>query len=291
MNEYRDVFLNKYGYYELKKSLNKSERKNVFETEYFQKSMSSYESKYTEEELKYFNNKLEQKELMIQKHLNKEKWSFLDIGCGEGFAIAYFKNKGHEVNGIDFSIWGVKHHNPHMEEYVLQGDVEEIIPRLNEKKYDVINLDSVLDMLVDPHAVLNKIGNVIESNGILVIKVANNYSKLQEYLLEAGKLQDTYWLDKEGHPSYFNKEGLINLLAEYDYDCLEIYGESFIDFNLLNDITNYYENKSVGRACYYAKVELENLLHSISPEKTLEVFKILGEMGMGRELIGIFRKK
>ena len=32
-------------------------------------------------------------------------------------------------------------------------------------------------------------------------------------------------------------------------------------------------------------------MHGISPEKTLEVFRILGEMGLGRKVICLFRIK
>ncbi len=32
-------------------------------------------------------------------------------------------------------------------------------------------------------------------------------------------------------------------------------------------------------------------MNSISEDKTLEVFKTLGEMGLGREIIGVFKKR
>lgn len=287
--------LNEYGYYELMEPPTAEERKKVFEQEYFQNSMSSYEQIYTEEELKYFENKLEQKEMMLRARLpkGKERFSLLDIGCGEGFALAYFKRKGCAVQGIDFSVYGVETHNPQVRENMVQGDCEEILPQWVQegRQFDVINMDSVLDMAVHPKNILNLCRSLLHDTGILLIKAANNYSFLQRYLLEKKKLSDTYWLDKSGHPSYFNSAGLVNLLDDMGYQCLDIFGESFIDLNLLNENTNYYEHKETGKSCYLAKVELENMMHSISPEKTLEVFRLLGEMGFGREIIGIFKKK
>lgn len=291
--EFKNVFLNEFGYYELNNPPSVEERARVFEQEYFQNSMSSYEQEYSEEELIYFRNKLVQKELMIKKYkdTSEKGVDILDIGCGEGFALAYFREKGYNVQGIDFSTYGVKRHNPSVLDCVIQGDCEEIIPMLSRqnKKYDIINMDSVFDMMLNPKKVLELVKSILKPQGILLIKVANNYSLLQKKLLEEGKIQDTYWLDIQGHPSYFNREGLINLLSAYGYVCVDFYGESFIDFNLLNSNTNYYENKKVGKSCYWAKVELENLLHNISPEKALEVFRLLGEMGLGREIIGLFR--
>lgn len=293
--KYREVFLNQYGYYELENPPTVEERKKVFEEEYYQKSMSSYEQSYMEDELIYFENKLIQKEMMLMPWLpqNEEKLSVLDIGCGEGFALAYFKKKGYEVTGIDFSSYGIEHHNPSVLGNLLQGDVEKILPELmkENKKFDVINMDSVLDMMVHPKEVLELCKKLLKETGVILIKVANNYSVLQTHLLEKGKLKDTYWLDIPGHPSYFNRMGLIRLMEDLGYDCLDTFGESFIDLNLVNDDTNYYEKSGVGKNCYQAKVELENLMHSISPEKTLDVFRTLGEMGLGRELIEIFKIK
>lgn len=293
--KFKDVRRNEYGYYELIHPPTAEERKKVFEQEYFQNSMSSYEQAYTEMELKYFNYKLEQKEMMLRAWAPEEKehFSLLDIGCGEGFALAYFKSKGFFVQGIDFSIYGIEKHNPQVKENMLQGDCEELLPQLIKegKKFDIINMDSVLDMAVHPKNILNLCRSLLEDTGIMLIKVANNYSLLQQYLLAEKKLSDTYWLDKSGHPSYFNRTGLINLLEALGYQCLDTFGESFIDFHLFNENTNYYEKRETGKSCYLAKIELENLMHEISPEKTLETFRLLGEMGFGREIIGIFKKK
>ncbi len=293
--EFKGVFLNEYGYYELVNPPTAEERKKVFESEYYQNSMSSYEQVYTKEELKYFENKLEQKEFMLRSQFPKEKenYTLLDIGCGEGFALAHFKKSGFEVTGIDFSTYGISHHNPEVVDCMIAGDCEEILPTFIEqgRKFDIINMDSVLDMMVNPKKILTLCREILTEEGVLLIKVANNYSLLQQHLLEEGKLSDTHWLDQEGHPSYFNREGLIHLLNDYGYECLDTFGESFIDLNLVNDDTNYYEKAGVGKNCYWAKVDLENFMHQLSMEKTLEVFRILGEMGLGREVIGLFRMK
>ncbi|MFW5669467.1 MAG: class I SAM-dependent methyltransferase [Acetivibrio ethanolgignens] len=290
--KFKDVFLNEYGYYELEKLMDAEEHRRIFEEEYFQNSMSNYEKVYSDNELLWIENKLEQKQRMLEKYLKKERPSILDIGCGEGFVLSYFKKRGYDITGIDYSLYGVNQHNPQIIQYVHQGDCEEIIPKFisEGRKFDIINMDSVLDMMLHPKNILGLLGEIMEENGVLLIKVANNYSMLQTYLYEKGRLADTYWLDKQGHPSYFNREGLIRLLQAFGYSCLDTFGESFIDLNLLNEDTNYYEKKDAGKNCYKAKVELENIMHRISPEKSLEVFRILGEMGLGREIIGIFRK-
>lgn len=291
--EFEKVYLNEYGYYELREKPFYEDRKNEFENEYFQNSMSSYEQEYEEEEIKYFTYKLKQKQWIVEKncHKNGQK-SFLDIGCGEGFALDYFDRAGYRVAGIDFSKYGLAKHNPHMMDKVIFGDCYEIVLGLKEeqKRFDIINMDAVLDMVLDPGLLIEYCRDILEEEGILFIKTANNYSKLQLQLLQEGKLDREYWLDENGHPSYFNREGLIRFFESHAFECVDFYGESFIDFNLINDWTNYYQNPETGKACYRAKVELENLLHEASIEKTLQVYKLLGEMGFGREIIGIFKR-
>lgn len=123
------------------------------------------------------------------------------------------------------------------------------------------------------------------------INVSNNYSMLQLKLLRDKKIEKDYWLDIEGHPSYFNPEGLKNLCETVGLERIGVYGESFVDFNLINPDTNYYENPSVGKNCYKARNYLDNWMMDISIEKTVEINKLLGEMGFGRTTTGIFRIK
>ncbi len=35
----------------------------------------------------------------------------------------------------------------------------------------------------------------------------------------------------------------------------------------------------------------KNLFHDISMERIVEIFHMLGEMGFGREIVGVFKKK
>ncbi len=54
----------------------------------------------------FFKIKYDQKKRIIESHVhfsdNQKKISFLDIGCGEGYALKYFYENGYKVLGIDF---------------------------------------------------------------------------------------------------------------------------------------------------------------------------------------------
>lgn len=297
--EFEKVFLNEYGFYELKNKPTLEERKNEFENEYYQQSMASYQNEYSEKELKMFHNSIKRKEMLINNSLekvgnikNEKDRRILDVGCGEGFVLNYFYNNGWDVTGIDFSSYGIEHNNPDMNEYLLKGDCDEILPELIRKgeKYDVINMDAFLDMALNPKNVLDNCTELLDENGVLVVKVANNYSRLQLHLLENGKLKKEYWLDEKGHPSYFGKDSLKTFVEANGYEMIDLSCESLIDLNLFNDLTNYYEVPGVGKKCYEARVEMENMYNDISPELSLELFRIYAQMGFGREIVGVFVK-
>ena len=93
---------NKYGFYELKNKPIAEEQALNFEEEYYQNEEGGHENNYPTEALEYFENKAVQREYIIRKILGEDrKLRILDIGCGEGFLLQHFLNKGAEVCGID----------------------------------------------------------------------------------------------------------------------------------------------------------------------------------------------
>lgn len=296
---YEPVFLNKYGYYELRRKNTKEERDANFEEHYFQEySGATYEkAEYPPEELLYLHNQIEERAYVIEQNLAKTgvkgEYSLLDIGCGEGFLLQFFHDRGKKVKGIDIGSYALEHFHPDMLPFFEKGDMETLLPIMAERgeTYHVINIDRVLDMVEDVDVCLNRIKRVMDSRSILVVKVANNYSNLQRMLLQKGEMKEEYWLDDPDHTGYFNREGLIARLSANGFDCLDFYGDTFVDFWLANPFSNYYEKPETGKAAHKSTVRLENLFHDISMERTVEIYRMLGDMGFGREIVGVFKKK
>lgn len=236
------VIKNKFGFYELRNKPTAEEQQKDFEEEYYQNEKAGYESAYTPEALEYFQNKAQQKEIAIKKVWTSNTVpQILDIGCGEGFFMKYFYEKGCKVTGIDFSKYAMEHNNPELLPYLKQGDCYQILGEMIAQniQYDIVNMDSVLDMVQDQTKLLKLIKQVLKTDGILC--------------------------------------------------CKDIYAEGLIELNLMNELTNYYENPAAGKSCYKAKLNIENMLHELSSEKTNEIMRLFGSMGLGRELVGIFQ--
>ena len=296
---YKSVYLNKYGYYELRRQNTREERNANFEDHYFQEySGATYEKvEYPPDELKYLQNQIEERAYVIEQTLTKTgasgDYSLLDIGCGEGFLLQYFHDKGKKVKGIDIGSYALEHFHPSLLPFFEKGDMETLLPAMAEhgEIYDVVNVDRVLDMVDDIDVCLDKIKGIMSERSILVIKVANNYSNLQRMLLQKGEMKEEYWLDDPDHTGYFNREGMIARLEANGFECMDFYGDTFVDFQLINPFSNYYEKPETGKAAHGTIVRLQNMFHDISMERTVEIYRMLGDMGFGREIVGVFKKR
>jgi len=292
---YDDVILNEYGFYTLKNLPTDEEREAYYKDQYYQTDSAGYTVHYTLQEMNMFNAKLEQKLLLVDEHLceGRRNYAFLDIGCGEGFAVAFFKQKGFSVLGLDYSSAGLKNHNPDVVEDVMIGDVYDSIDDLinRGRQFDVINMDNLLEHVTDPLALLEQTYSLMQENGIAIIKVPNDFSVLQQYFIENGIMDKPHWIAPLDHISYFNKDGLINLCKVAGLECVDFAGDSLVEFFALNPDTNYFKNKSVGKSCHLARVAQENIFHDVSPEKTLKLLRVFGEMGIGRQMTGVFKKQ
>ncbi|MCL6611784.1 MAG: class I SAM-dependent methyltransferase [Peptococcaceae bacterium] len=289
------VIKNSFGFFELKKKPTTETLKKYYSEKYYQEAKGSYKHIYSEEELMYVTNKIEQRYAIISKYLNNglNDRNFLDIGCGEGWALKYFSEKSWNVTGLDYSDYGCRAHNPEMTPKLLIGDVNDSIIKLVKKKltFNVIWLDNILEHVLNPLELLIKIKKLINNDGILVIEVPNDFSITQMQLLKKGYISDAFWIANPDHISYFNMEGLVNICNKAGWSCLYIMSDFPIDFFLFNEDTNYINDKSKGSNCHKTRVIIENMLHNISPIKTNELYRVLAEMGLGRSITGFFRLK
>lgn len=290
-----NLIKNRFGFFEAAEKPNNAELAEYYSEKYYQDSKGSYEQTYPEEELQYFHNKIDERYWVVNKLFGggENKKSFLDIGSGEGFTLKYFKEKNWDITGIDFSEFGCKKFNPDCVPHLLVGDIYTKMTELIDasKTYDVIWLDNVLEHVLDPLYLLTECKKLLDQNGIIVIEVPNDFSVVQRYLLERKYINSEFWVAIPDHISYFSKEGLINLANEVGFRHELTISDNPVDFNLVNPDTNYNLDKTKGKNAHRARVEIDNLMHSISVEKAVNYFKALADLGMGRNLIGFFKKQ
>jgi len=288
------VRLTAYGYFELAEKPTPERLSEYYAAKYYQQSVRTHQHKYEADELLFRKNKLEQKRLKVESLLdpNEAQRQFLDIGSGEGFALAHYAQCGWEVTGMDYSSFGCTMHHPDLRDRLLVGDLNELMNQLKEAKerYQLILMDNVLEHVLEPLDVLRTVRELMVPGGILIVEVPNDFSALQMSLLDSGRIPSPFWVVSPDHVSYFNHEGLRALAADAGLQQCALMSDFPIDFALCNENTNYVVDKSKGKSCHRARVELDNLIHKLSPEGATRLYEALGSLGLGRQIISFFRR-
>jgi SAM-dependent methyltransferase len=286
------------GYYEVKDKPSIEELKEFYSKQYYQDSKGAYQAEYSDEEILFFKNKTEQKYNIILDEFDKsnkkiQNLSLLDVGCGEGWALDFFKNKKWDVLGLDYSNFGCSKCNPNCIDSLIVGDIYESLSKLKKqaRKFDVILLLNVLEHVLNPIELLNDFKNVISENGILVIDVPNDFSDLQLHLLNNGIINRPFWILIPDHISYFTKDSLSNIGNFAGWKLNKLTTGYPIDLNLFNVNTNYIMDKTKGKAVHEARIKIENFLHEESPEKANLIFEAMASAGIGRNLIAFMTVK
>ena len=281
------------GFWELNPKPTKDELAEFYKKHYF--DSFNFEVKYTDEEhfhkqLPYVEAEFVHAEYAGKKtgaDSNNKNLNFLDVGCGEGFSLGYFGDRGWTVAGTDYSLDGVNRHFPKYASTVQVGDTEEQIEKMVQQglQFDLINLNNVLEHLLNPVTAMKGLRKLVKPNGCLRVQVPNDFSALQLFLLENKMIDRQFWVAPHEHMSYFDRDSLKNTFKSVGFSKVEAMSDYPIDLNLLNPETNYVMDKTKGKACHIARVKLDNFLVRKSVKDFVTFRRGCGEAGLGRNII------
>jgi len=277
---------NQWGFYQFSPLPNDDELEKYYSKNYYQEGCGSYEVKYSDEEIEWFRLRADLINRTANKYVEQSAPTFLDVGCGEGWLLSQFYQNGYVIKGIDFSKAGLIKVHPELKEYLQQGNVYNLLDTIIEskEKFDVIALCNVIEHVRNPVGLLSDIRRIMHPDTILVISAPNDFSKLHEYLLKNKIVSNAWWLNYPDHLSYFNKESMSKLLFGLGFNIKGILADNPIDLNLINENSDYINDKTKGKNTHMFRVRVDNFLASIDTDKLLSMYKILGEMGVGRNL-------
>lgn len=292
-NNYK-VVQHELGYYYVENPPSNEDLKIYYKNKYYQEAVGAYESFYSDSEIEFLKNKQKEREYVINLFVDAENPSLLDVGCGEGWSLSYFKERGWEVQGIDYSDFGCNKFNKKCINNLIVGDIYDELKNIRAKNkiYDVIMLNHVLEHIPTPKDLILTLKELLSKNGILVISVPNDFSLIQNYALENIYIKNQFWVTLPDHLSYFNNETLGKFMNDNEFDEKMLLGDYPIDINLLNPNTNYQKDKTKGKSCYKEKIEFDNLIHKTQPvDKVVNFYKSMISVGIGRSIIGFYQKK
>lgn len=276
---------NKFEFYELDKKPNKNYLLKYYQDIYFQKNKAYYKKKYSKLEIDYINSKLKQKFYIITKILNKKtSCSLLDIGCGKGEFISYFKKKNWKVTGIEKTSISF---NKNINNNIIAGDAIEILKQLafEKNKYDLIVMHNVFEHLLEPERVLILIKKILKINGLLSINVPNDESLLQKYLFKKKIIKKKYWIAYPDHINYFNINTFTNFMKKFKFNVVDTLADFPIEHFLFNKKANYIKNKKFGTEAHSSRILFEDfLMKNYNLEEINNYYRSISKIGLGRNI-------
>lgn len=93
----------------------------------------------------------------------------LDVGCGRGWLLQAFQQRGWTVQGTEISESAAAHAREVLKLPVAVGGLEDL--NLPAEQYDAVTLWHVLEHLPDPHALLTEARRLLKPGGVLFIGV------------------------------------------------------------------------------------------------------------------------
>jgi 2-polyprenyl-3-methyl-5-hydroxy-6-metoxy-1,4-benzoquinol methylase len=281
------------GYWEISNKPTVPELQKYYAEKYFQEGRGSYDLKYSDEEIAYFRAKIDQRLATLRRFMKTDgsPGTMLDVGCGEGYALAFFRERGWNVRGLDFSAAGVESKNPHCADVLATGDIFALVKQEIESgaAYDVVWLQNVLEHVIDPIDLMTSLRKLVAPGGMAVVCVPNDCSLTQRTALAKQHIDKNFWVAPPDHLNYFDYQSLTSIANATGWGCAEILGDFPVDWFLFHPGSNYVRDKSVGKAAHRARVQLENMIHEQPIEHVLQLWSAVARAGFGRDITAFLR--
>jgi 2-polyprenyl-3-methyl-5-hydroxy-6-metoxy-1,4-benzoquinol methylase len=161
--------------------------------------------------------------------------SILEIGCNNGGALMYFKEKGKTTKGIDLDPRAINYGK----KMGLDIELNSIEQFKANTKYDLIYLISVLEHIPNLRESMKKISKLLKPGGYIFIK-APGLLDLHNKSFYNFDLLDFLTLP---HLQYFTEDTLNNLMGLYGIEC--VYSDKklkalFVKNDKYSEIKNYF---------------------------------------------------
>lgn len=139
----------------------------------------------------------------------------LDIGCANGATGALLKKQG-----LCSHVTGIEPFAPHIPfaqaqlDQVYHANIEDVLPKLPAQTFDCILCLDVLEHLVDPWTVWQRLPALLKPDGIVICSIPNvqHYSVSLPLVLFGHWRYTTAGLLDSSHLRFFTKEGIQTLL-------------------------------------------------------------------------------
>ena len=146
----------------------------------------------------------------------------LEVGCADGnFGNRLKENGAREVWGVEL-VESAAQRAQRVLDRVLVGDIADLIDQLPANYFDLVIFNDVLEHMVDPFSVLERIKSRISQDGVVVSSIPNirYYHVFRELLVhKTWEYEESGILDRT-HLRFFTVKSIRNMYERLGYDVL-----------------------------------------------------------------------
>ena len=169
----------------------------------------------------------------------------LEVGCATGLFGAQLKRRS------DIEVWGIEYDTESAEkareklDMVLAGDILQLSDHLPDSYFDCVVFNDVLEHLVDPFTVLQKVKGKLVKKGLVVCSIPNIrfFYTLKNFVFnKQWKYEDAGIMDKT-HLRFFTENSIVDMFDSLGYTIVELKGINGIrswKFSLFNALSMGY---------------------------------------------------
>lgn len=210
----------------------------------------------------------------------------LDIGAGTGDFVAFLGECGYRAEGIE----PAKEPSESARNAGLAIHTADLASWSDDQAHHgtchAVVMLNVLEHVPAPEEVIEQACKLLRPGGMLVIRVPNDFSEMQQAAQKAtGK--DAWWVFAPDHINYFCVESLRHFLESFNMETLtEMTDFPMEMFILMGD--DYIGNAALGSEVHQKRCKMELAMPSSLRQK---LYTALASVGVGRNVTTFARKR
>jgi len=287
-NDLRVIECQKCGFKHLDPLPTDEALKKLYEEEFGGKIRQGFSERKKHDE-EYWNLAFERRLYTYNQFLSLSHTSsviprILDVGCGTGNLLNFFRKQGWHVQGVEPSQNFIhdleKNEIPNIQklfEDITETEWDEM------GKFDVINMSMFLEHVLNPQKAVHKAASLLNPGGILTIESPNDFNPLQMSIVETQNMP--MWWITPLHINYFNFDSLEFIVKNAGLEPIarnaQFPMEIFLHFG-----EQYVGNNDIGKSVHSKRVYFEKNMHSTDQGQLLhKLYEDMANIDLGRTAI------
>ena len=166
------------------------------------------------------------KELLELIPIKNRNGNMLEIGAGAGDTLLYAKENNYAQNIYGVELCKIENSNQTSEIFsnFIIGNIEDLKLPFEKESFNIIICGDVLEHLIDPYTVLNKLKEYLTDDGVIIASIPNirEFKTMKKIFFQGDfKYEESGILDKT-HLRFFTKKNIIELFKNQGFNIIDI---------------------------------------------------------------------